>query len=104
MCTVRCRNAALAGPFGGCFAVQQTDTEPHVNTPQGVETADTLEFLAHEVASNQAAFPAAVEANKNAGASGAEQRVAEVNAILGLTTTLVDAPTQTPSVILGGGG
>jgi hypothetical protein len=25
MCTVRCRNTAVAGPFGGCFAVQQTD-------------------------------------------------------------------------------
>jgi hypothetical protein len=25
ICTVRCRNNALAGPFGGCFAVQQTD-------------------------------------------------------------------------------
>ncbi|EFX00317.1 gas1-like protein [Grosmannia clavigera kw1407] len=25
VCTVRCRNNAAAGPFGGCFAVQQTD-------------------------------------------------------------------------------
>jgi hypothetical protein len=25
ICTVRCRNNAIAGPFGGCFAVQQTD-------------------------------------------------------------------------------
>jgi hypothetical protein len=25
ICTVRCRNTAVAGPFGGCFAVQQTD-------------------------------------------------------------------------------
>jgi hypothetical protein len=25
ICTVRCRNNAVAGPFGGCFAVQQTD-------------------------------------------------------------------------------
>ncbi|KAI8933318.1 hypothetical protein NX059_009943 [Plenodomus lindquistii] len=25
ICTIRCRNTAIAGPFGGCFAVQQTD-------------------------------------------------------------------------------
>lgn len=25
ICTVRCRNTAVAGPFGGCFAVQQAD-------------------------------------------------------------------------------
>lgn len=25
ICTIRCRNNAIAGPFGGCFAVQQTD-------------------------------------------------------------------------------
>lgn len=25
ICTVRCRNTAVAGPFGGCFPVQQTD-------------------------------------------------------------------------------
>ena len=25
ICTVRCRNTALAGPFGGCFAVRQVD-------------------------------------------------------------------------------
>ncbi|KAI1771245.1 gas1-like protein [Hypoxylon cercidicola] len=25
VCTVRCRNNALAGPFGGCFPVQQVD-------------------------------------------------------------------------------
>lgn len=25
ICTVRCRNNAVAGPFGGCFAVQQID-------------------------------------------------------------------------------
>ncbi|KXX82389.1 hypothetical protein MMYC01_201353 [Madurella mycetomatis] len=75
VCTVRCRNTALAGPFGGCFAVQQTDTEPHVNMPQGVETVDTLELLDHECA-------------------------AEVNAILGgipAATATVAAGDATPT-------
>jgi hypothetical protein len=33
VCTVRCRNNAVAGPFGGCFAVQQTDVAATANTP-----------------------------------------------------------------------
>ena len=31
ICTVRCRNNAVAGPFGGCFAVQQTDGAGRTN-------------------------------------------------------------------------
>jgi hypothetical protein len=31
ICTVRCRNNAIAGPFGGCFAVQQTDGQGRTN-------------------------------------------------------------------------
>jgi hypothetical protein len=32
ICTVRCRNSAVAGPFGGCFAVQQTDGQGRKQT------------------------------------------------------------------------
>lgn len=32
ICTVRCRNTAVAGPFGGCFAVQQTDGQGRQDT------------------------------------------------------------------------
>jgi hypothetical protein len=32
ICTVRCRNNAVAGPFGGCFAIQQTDGTGRKNT------------------------------------------------------------------------
>ena len=45
ICTVRCRNNALAGPFGGCFAVQQVDTTPSQNTASNIETAQTLEGI-----------------------------------------------------------
>ncbi|KAK7998315.1 Mitochondrial fission 1 protein [Apiospora arundinis] len=38
ICTIRCRNNAVAGPFGGCFAVQQTDVEPTVNTASSIKT------------------------------------------------------------------
>ena len=32
ICTVRCRNTAVAGPFGGCSVVQQTDGTGRKNT------------------------------------------------------------------------
>ncbi|KAK4234009.1 hypothetical protein C8A03DRAFT_19017 [Achaetomium macrosporum] len=104
ICTVRCRNNAQAGPFGGCFAVQQTDTKPNDNRPANIKTSETLEHINSEVASNQAALPAAVKANQNAGGTEQEQNLAAVNAILGLTSSsaLADFPTQTPSVDLGG--
>ncbi|KAK8051617.1 hypothetical protein PG993_003002 [Apiospora rasikravindrae] len=38
ICTIRCRNNAVAGPFGGCFAVQQTDVEPTVSTAKSIKT------------------------------------------------------------------
>ncbi|TLS24782.1 hypothetical protein PpBr36_08438 [Pyricularia pennisetigena] len=39
ICTIRCRNTAQAGPFGGCIAVQQADKKGNVNTPQNIKTA-----------------------------------------------------------------
>lgn len=45
ICTVRCRNNALAGPFGGCFAVQQVDTTAAQNSASTVSTAQTLEGI-----------------------------------------------------------
>jgi hypothetical protein len=45
ICTVRCRNNAVAGPFGGCFAVQQTDGTAAVNTASNIQTAQTLEGI-----------------------------------------------------------
>jgi len=94
--------SAVTYGHSGCFAVQQTDTQPNVNTPANINTQEELEDINKEVASNQAALPAAVEANQNAGSTEAEQNLAAVNAILGLTTTLADFPTQTPTVQFGG--
>ncbi|KAL2131076.1 hypothetical protein VTI74DRAFT_5572 [Chaetomium olivicolor] len=104
VCTVRCRNNAQAGPFGGCFAVQQVDTKPTpgTNDPANVKTEESLGEINFQTAKNQEAFPVAVEANKEAGGTEAEQNLAAVDAILGLTTTLADFPTETPSVVLGG--
>ncbi|KAL8312865.1 hypothetical protein RB593_007206 [Gaeumannomyces tritici] len=38
ICTVRCRNNAIAGPFGGCFPIQQIHVEPTINTPQNIKS------------------------------------------------------------------
>jgi len=100
VCTVRCRNNALAGPFGGCFAVQQIDVEPFnvAHTPGEVKTAETLEEVDFQMINNQAALPAAIEANKKAGTSEQAKNLAAVEAILGLTTTSASFPTLTPTI------
>ncbi|VBB81112.1 Putative protein of unknown function [Podospora comata] len=98
VCTVRCRNAAQAGPFGGCFAVQQIDVEPAINTAKDITTADTLEAAQFQTSANQAAFAAAVDANAKAGSSEQEQNLAAVEAILGLSTVSAEFPTLTPTI------
>ncbi|KAK0649117.1 hypothetical protein B0T16DRAFT_308315, partial [Cercophora newfieldiana] len=101
ICTIRCRNNAVAGPFGGCFAVQQVDTTPKVNTPENIATALSVEDALFEMAQNQKDLPAAIQANQNAGASEAEQNAAAVETILGTPATTA-FPQQTPDAALGG--
>lgn len=78
VCTVRCRNA---NEFGGCFAVQQTDTTPAENTPQNIETAQTLQGITQQVQQNIADLPAAANALAGAGSSDAEIGTAIVEGI-----------------------
>ncbi|RCI11829.1 hypothetical protein L249_7154 [Ophiocordyceps polyrhachis-furcata BCC 54312] len=63
ICTVRCRNTAAAGPFGGCFPVQQTDITPKVNTPANINTSQPMELISKQIESNRANFGPATEAN-----------------------------------------
>ncbi|KAI0473553.1 hypothetical protein GGR56DRAFT_536969 [Xylariaceae sp. FL0804] len=42
ICTVRCRNAALAGPFGGCVAVQQGNG---ANARREIATSEILDKI-----------------------------------------------------------
>lgn len=44
ICTVRCRNNAVAGPFGGCFAVQQTDGKGRKATEGAAGMSYNLSF------------------------------------------------------------
>ncbi|KAE9573314.1 hypothetical protein CGCF415_v012914 [Colletotrichum fructicola] len=86
VCTVRCFNAAAAGPFGGCFAVQQTDTTPKQNTPQNIATAQTLENVLTQVQQNAKDLPAAVKSNQEAKTQD-EQGVTAIKEILGNNAT-----------------
>ncbi|KAK7917691.1 gas1-like protein [Apiospora marii] len=83
VCTVRCRNSAANGPFGGCFAVQQTDTTANKNTPQNIKTKQTLKAVAAQIAQNVKDFPAYVAANQKAPTAD-DQGVFAVNEVLGI--------------------
>ncbi|PSS17109.1 hypothetical protein M430DRAFT_141894 [Amorphotheca resinae ATCC 22711] len=132
VCTVRCRNNALAGPFGGCFAVQQTDVTPSTNSADQITTSQSLDAINKQIAQNQLDLPAAIAANQIAGGTEAEQGVAAISgecyhlclyqpshlswfrtvcanmispviiALLGLTVTSKAAPVQTIAANSGG--
>ncbi|KAJ9150209.1 Gegh 16 protein [Pleurostoma richardsiae] len=101
VCTVRCRNNAVAGPFGGCFAVQQVDTTAKVNTPENIATLQSLDAVLNQVTQNQADLPVAIAANQAAGSSEAEQNLKAANSLLGLSVTTKASPVTTPVVNLG---
>ncbi|KAI1760792.1 hypothetical protein GGR53DRAFT_522837 [Hypoxylon sp. FL1150] len=96
VCTVRCRNNALAGPFGGCFPVQQVDVQPSQNTAAGVTTNLSLDKVLAQVAQDNKDLPGAIAAIQNAGTDEALQNVAAVSALLdqGKTFTSIAASTQ----------
>lgn len=102
ICTVRCRNTAVAGPFGGCFAVQQTDGKGrtdktaagkfevhHISTitPNhyidlplvGVTTAQTLQGISNQILQNQKDLPVAIAANQAAGAAGGNEGASAIS-------------------------
>lgn len=101
ICTVRCRNNALAGPFGGCFAVQQADTDKKTNTPQNIKTTQTLNGINAQILQNQKDFEDSVAANENATSDEAAQNKAAVDALLGATVVTSAFATETPTVDLG---
>ncbi|KAA8618242.1 repeatdomain containing protein [Pyrenophora tritici-repentis] len=80
ICTIRCRNNAIAGPFGGCFAVQQTDGTGRTNkSAAAVDTAQTLEGISAQILQNQKDLPAAIAANQAAGAAGGNEGASAIS-------------------------
>ncbi|KAI1463437.1 uncharacterized protein F4812DRAFT_463772 [Daldinia caldariorum] len=78
VCTIRCRNA---NEFGGCFAVQQTDTTPAKNTPQNIQAFQSLKNINDQIQQNVADLPAAVKALSESGKSDAEIGTAIIDGI-----------------------
>ncbi|KAK2005772.1 hypothetical protein LZ32DRAFT_545375 [Colletotrichum eremochloae] len=91
VCTVRCFNNNAKGPFGGCFAVQQTDTTPKENTPKNIPTAATLQGVLSQVQQDVVDFPAAVKSNQEAATQG-EQGLAAVKELLANSTQQAAGP------------
>lgn len=86
MCTVRCFNAAAAGPFGGCFAVQQTDTAASDNSANTIDTAQTLDGVLQQVNQNQKDLTKAIKGNNDAAVVD-EQGVSIADELLGVDST-----------------
>ncbi|KAG4442654.1 hypothetical protein IFR05_001839 [Cadophora sp. M221] len=91
ICTVRCRNNAQAGPFGGCFAVQQTDTVANANSANTIATAATLPAVLAQVQQDQLDLDAAIKANQVSGQGAAALKAA--GAELPIVSKAVDAQT-----------
>jgi hypothetical protein len=100
VCTVRCRNNAQAGPFGGCFPVQQIDTTASVNTPSNIQTSLSLEKVQAQVAQDQKDLAVAIQANQNAGTDEALANAAAVSSLLSLSVAQGTFPTLTVSSAL----
>ncbi|KAF2269393.1 hypothetical protein CC78DRAFT_508786 [Lojkania enalia] len=99
ICTVRCRNNAVAGPFGGCFAVQQTDGTGRTNTSAAaVDTAQTLSGILAQVEQNKKDLPAAITANQAAGAAGGNECASAISALI---TATADAGAATQTIVTG---
>ncbi|KAL1644647.1 hypothetical protein SLS61_008698 [Didymella pomorum] len=98
ICTVRCRNTAVAGPFGGCFAVQQTDGQGRQDTTAaGVDTAQTLQGISAQILQNQKDLPVAIAANQAAGAAGGNEGASAISALISATAAPQAGATQAPA-------
>ncbi|APA08151.1 hypothetical protein SS1G_00173 [Sclerotinia sclerotiorum 1980 UF-70] len=102
ICTVRCRNNAVAGPFGGCFPVQQIDVAASNNTAHSITTAQTLKDIESQVQENNVDLPVAIAANQAAGSAEGVKGFAGANALLSASVTSVASPVMTLPVINGG--
>ncbi|KAK8214825.1 hypothetical protein M8818_002408 [Zalaria obscura] len=88
ICTVRCRNNALAGPFGGCFAIQQSDGNGRTNSSAAaVDTHASLKAVEAQILVNKAGLSDAIAANQAAGAAGSDPNVAAISALNTVTAT-----------------
>lgn len=99
VCTVRCRNNALAGPFGGCFPVQQAGAATKTNVASKITTAQTLDGIDKQVAQNKQDLNAAVAANQQQGSEQGLADDASVKKVLNIADPVIkQSPVQTPAL------
>ncbi|PHH62188.1 hypothetical protein CDD81_7382 [Ophiocordyceps australis] len=98
ICTVRCRNNALAGPFGGCFPVRLAGAKGQSNNANSIRTADPANKITDQILVNQAGFQDAVQANKNSSSDQAEQSLKAVDALLANSVVSANFPVETAPI------
>ncbi|KAI7782570.1 hypothetical protein LA080_013206 [Diaporthe eres] len=99
VCTVRCRNNALAGPFGGCFPVQQAGAAAKTNVASKISTAQTLDGVDKQVAQNKQDLAVAIAANQQAGSTEGLAADASVKKVLNIADPVIkESPVQTPAL------
>ncbi|KAK6829662.1 hypothetical protein PG987_010246 [Apiospora arundinis] len=101
ICTVRCRNNAQAGPFGGCFPVKQSNKNAQTNNAKTIPTKSNIKAVLDQVAVDQKDFNDAVAGNQNAGTPEALAAAKVIAASNGQISAAGTFPTQTVSVELG---
>lgn len=99
VCTIRCRNNAVAGPFGGCFAVQQSDITATANSANQITTSQSLSAVTAQIAENQVDLPVAIAANQQQGTPSQIAAVANAAVIAGAPSITTKAsPVMTLAV------
>lgn len=99
ICTVRCRNNALAGPFGGCFPVQQAGAAEKTNVASKITTAQTKDGIDKQVAQNKEDLPAAIAANQQQGSTEGQAADQGVKEALNIQDPVIkESPVQTPAL------
>jgi len=97
VCTVRCRNNAVAGPFGGCFAIQQTDVAPTSNNASTISTAASLKVIQDQGITGNTDLPVAIAGNQDTGLAANQIAASVVTSILAIPAVVSKAsPTETP--------
>lgn len=104
ICTVRCRNNALAGPFGGCFAVQQTDTNEKTNVASEISTSAKLKAVQSQIQQNKVDLADAVAANQVDGTKAQLDVTESNNKLLGVSVVSKAAAVQTPAAVSNAAG
>ncbi|KAH7310706.1 hypothetical protein B0I35DRAFT_482002 [Stachybotrys elegans] len=98
ICTVRCRNNAIAGPFGGCFPIQQVDVQPTTNTPQNIPSFKDLPGVLKQVEGNLRDLDAAIQALAREGTQEVKDNQEAGNALLRASAISRQYPTMTQLV------